>query len=98
MGAKDQISRGNAQRGFTLVELLVVIGIIAVLISILMPALTKARRQSELVQCASNMRQVGMGLLNYADQYDGYLFPPNMGWGPSQVFLFHAQNVAQGIA
>lgn len=72
--------------GFTLVELLVVIGIIAVLISMLMPALDKARRQSETVQCQSNMRQIGMALLTYTDQNSGFLFPPNLGWSPNQVY------------
>jgi prepilin-type N-terminal cleavage/methylation domain-containing protein len=84
MGAKKHY-RGN--RGFTLVELLVVIGIIAVLISILLPALTRARRQSETVQCASNMRQLGMALLTYADENAGVLFPTDMGWGPKEVYL-----------
>jgi prepilin-type N-terminal cleavage/methylation domain-containing protein len=78
-------SVGNS--GFTLVELLVVIGIIAVLITLLMPALTRARRQAETVQCQSNMRQVGLALLMYADQYSGVLFPANNGWSNQLVYL-----------
>ncbi len=56
----------NKCRGFTLVELLVVIGIIALLVAMLLPALLKARQSVLSVACQSNMRQVGMGILSYA--------------------------------
>lgn len=63
-------------RGFTLVELLVVIGIIAVLISILLPALSKAMTAARTVQCLGNHRQLMLGITMYADENRGSLPPP----------------------
>jgi prepilin-type N-terminal cleavage/methylation domain-containing protein len=63
-------------RGFTLIELLVVISIIALLMSILMPAMTKARSQARLIVCASNQKQLLLGVNMYnADNQD---FPPSI--------------------
>jgi prepilin-type processing-associated H-X9-DG protein/prepilin-type N-terminal cleavage/methylation domain-containing protein len=60
---------------FTLVELLVVIGIIAVLIGVLLPTLAGARRAAETAQCLSNLRQIGQGFATYSSEHLGWLIP-----------------------
>jgi prepilin-type N-terminal cleavage/methylation domain-containing protein/prepilin-type processing-associated H-X9-DG protein len=70
--------RFTSRRAFTLVELLVVIGIIALLISILLPALSKAREQSRMAKCLSNLRQIGMAAASYTAENKGYVVPADV--------------------
>ena len=70
------------RRGFTLVELLVVIGIIAVLIAILLPVLERAREQARIVKCASSERQIYAAMIMYAQQNSGVLPIPGLSSDP----------------
>jgi prepilin-type N-terminal cleavage/methylation domain-containing protein/prepilin-type processing-associated H-X9-DG protein len=70
--------RRTHRKGFTLVELLVVIGIIAVLIALLLPALGKAREQAQVDVCKSNLRQLSMAAFMYAVDSKGYCFPSGL--------------------
>ncbi len=72
------------RHGFTLIELLVVISILALLVSLLLPALGRAREQARRVVCAGNLRQVGMGLVVYAQDVGRGRLPstgPGGAWG-----------------
>jgi prepilin-type processing-associated H-X9-DG protein len=66
------VTRSTPRVGFTLVELLVVIGIIVVLIAVLMPALAKVRKHAQEVHCAANLRSIGQALTMYTQQYGCY--------------------------
>lgn len=80
---------------FTLVELLVVIAVIAILASLLLPALTRAREVAKAIHCTSNMKQIGTASLLYASDHNSYWVPPRMkfttgtvtAWTSNRAFL-----------
>ncbi len=92
----------NRSSGFTLVELLVVVSIIALLISILLPSLQKARDGAKRTMCQANLRSLGLGFHIYADAYNG-IFPASYSlydapWGAEGDMYWHQRLIEEGLA
>src|SRR3954454_22622865 len=82
-----QRTHGRTRHGFTLVELLVVIGIIAILISILLPALGRAKEKARQVSCASNERQLYMLCMMFAQDHAAHLPRPSWPGNTNQTWV-----------
>ena len=105
---KKKAARRNRRAGFTLIELLVVIAIIAILAAMLLPALAAAKRKAYLMNCTANMKQTGMALQMYFNDYND-LCPPgpgarstpgpgvNYGLTDGQVPVYNAQTSGQCV-
>lgn len=83
------------RRGFTLIELLVVIAIIAILAAILFPVFAQAREKARQSTCTSNMKQIGLAVSMYAQDYDGKMVQAEMAQ-PGFTPTLHATNISHG--
>src|SRR5436190_2622761 len=86
----------GVRHAFTLIELLVVIGIIAILASLLLPALARAKEAGKRITCVNDLRQLGLSVVMYADDHDGY-YPMRQGpWQGDVKSLSPSKQTAGG--
>ncbi|HEX8237567.1 MAG TPA: DUF1559 domain-containing protein [Abditibacteriaceae bacterium] len=80
--SRDRATQAKFKKGFTLIELLVVIAIIAILAAILFPVFARARENARRASCSSNLKQIGLAMMQYAQDYDEKYPAATMGtWG-----------------
>ena len=90
MQITTQIRASRARKAFTLIELLVVIAIIAILAAILFPVFARARENARRASCLSNMKQMGLGIIQYTQDYDEKYPARYFGNGNGEAFEFNS--------
>lgn len=85
--------------GFSLVELLVLLAVMAILASLLIPGISSARDTAKRTQCTSNLRQIGVAAVLYAGDHNGWFppFPSTAGWSPAYTVWNNPSGVAQWV-